>query len=105
MKLFYDHLIDRGRLTSLIKHQAKTKNEEKQMLKMLDELLHSTVLDVILFHLDEKHHEEFLTMLHQTPHSEEVLIYLKQKGHPEIERKIKKEVKKLTEKILGEIGD
>lgn len=105
MKLFYDHIIDRSKLTSLIKHQAKTKKEEKQMLKTLDELLHSAVLDVIFVHLDEKHHEEFLTMLHQTPHSEELLIYIKQKGHPKIEEKIKREIDKLTAKIISDLDN
>lgn len=104
MKLFYDHLIDKASLTSLIETKAKTKAEKQKLLRTLDEIVHNTVLDVILVSLDERHHEEFLSLIHETPHSEDIFIYLRQKAHPKIEEKIKKEVEKLQSKILKELG-
>lgn len=100
MRLFYDHLIEKSDLLEIIEKQAKTKKGKERLLILLDEILHSAVLDVILIHLDEKHHEEFLAMVHEAPHSEEILVYLKQKAHPEIEEKIKKEIERLKEGII-----
>ena len=104
MKLFYDHLIERTTLHKRIDKEAKIEEEKKKLLQTLDEMIHHAVLDVILVHLDEKNHEEFLTMLHKTPHSEELLVYIKEKGHPEIERKIKEEIERLTKSIFKELG-
>lgn len=104
MKLFYDHIIDRSKLSSLIEAHAKTEKEKKELHGTLDELFHNAVLDVILVHLSEKHHEEFLEILHKAPHSQEVLIYIKQKGHPKIEEKIKERIEEVTREILKELG-
>lgn len=103
MRLFYDHLINRSTLLALIDREAKTKKERESLLRSLDELLHHAVLDVIFYHLDEKHHEEFLLMLHETPQSQELLIYLREKAHPQIEEKMREEVEKLSKKILGDL--
>ncbi len=104
MKLFYDHIIDKNDLVGLINKKAKTKAEKDKLLKVLDEILHKTVLEVVLVHLDPKHHEEFLVMVHATPHSETILMYLREKAHPQIEEKIKREVESLKEKILKDVG-
>lgn len=104
MKLFYDHLIDRSDLEQLLEKKAKTKAEKEKLLKLLDEIVHKTVLDIILIHLDERHHGDFLAMIHEAPHSEEIFIYLRQKAHPEIEEKIKREVEKLTTKIISDLN-
>lgn len=103
MKLFWDNLIDKADLVKLVEKHAKSKKERQELLRQLDELLHNTVLDVILVHLEPRHHQEFLAMVHATPHSETILIYLKEKAHPQIEEKIKKEIEKLKEKILQEL--
>lgn len=103
MRLFYDHLIDRSKFANLIELEGKSEREKKKLTHLVDEIIHNAVLDVILLHLDEKHHEEFLALLHKTPHRQELLVYIKQKGHPKIEEKIKKEVEILTNKILSEL--
>lgn len=102
MKLFYDHLIDKGDLINLIQKHAQTVKEKENLLSTLDELVHHTVLDVILVHLDRKHHEEFLALMHETPHSQDLLIYLREKASPEIEEKIKTEIERLKSKIFKE---
>lgn len=104
MKLFYDHLIDRSDLEQLLEKKAKNSAEKEKLLKLLDEIVHKTVLDAILIHLDERHHEEFLEIIHKEPHNESILIYLREKAHPEIEEKIKREVEKLTTKIISDLN-
>ncbi len=104
MKLFYDHLINKTALTNLIEKKGKSKKEKQNLHETLDELIHNTVLNVILTHLDEKHHEEFLVMLHKTPHDAGILVYLKKKAHSKIEDKIKKEIKNLKESIFNDLN-
>lgn len=104
MKLFYDHLIDKKDLEVLIQKGAKSKKEKEKLLKTLDEIIHNAVLDVIFVHLDERHHADFLAMIHEAPHSEEIFIYLRQKAHPEIEKKIKGEIEKLKVEIIRDLA-
>ena len=103
MKLFYDHLVDKSTFLNLVSSKSKSKKEQKKLEEKLDEIVHHAVLDVILFHLDEKHHEEFLALLHKTPHSEELSVYIKEKGAPEIEKKIHEEVERLLQEITAEL--
>lgn len=102
MKLFYDHLVDRKGLSSLI-NEASDPKERVKLMKLIDETIHNTVLDVIFSHLDEKHHEEFLIMLHKEPHAAGILVYLKEKAHPQIEEKIKEGIEELKNKITSEL--
>lgn len=102
MKLFYDHLIDKRKLVKEIETKSKNEYEKTDHLRILDEIIHNSVLDVILTNLDEKHHEEFLVMLHKSPHDLGLLVYLKSRAHPKIEEKIKTRFKNLRTKILKE---
>lgn len=103
MRLFYDHLVDKSKLLEIVHTKAQDENEKKKLFKTIDEIVYHAVLDVILVHLDEKHHEEFLTLVHKTPHSEQILIYIKQKTQPDIEDKIRTEMKLLIAKIATEL--
>lgn len=102
MRLFYDHLIDKSKLTRLIEEKEKDFEKRIGLHKTLDEIIHNTVLDVIFSHLDKKHHEEFLVLMHKNPRSTELIVYLKLKAHPEIENKIKKELEELKNNIFKE---
>src|SRR5579859_2319445 len=101
MRLFYDHLVDRKALASLI-NEASDPKERVKLMKLIDETVHNTVLDVIFSHLDEKHHEEFLVMLHKEPHAAGILVYLKEKAHPQIEEIIKERIENLKNKLISE---
>lgn len=103
MRLFYDHLVDRSKFVSLIEREARDEEEKKKLHQTLDEIIHHTVLDVILIHLDEKHHEEFLALIHKTPHSKKIIIYIKQKGHKDIEEKIRSKIESLAKEIEAEL--
>ncbi len=102
MRLFYDHLVDRKGLSSLI-NEASSPKERVKLMKLIDETIHNTVLDVIFSHLDEKNHEEFLVMLHKEPHAAGILVYLKEKAHPQIEEKIREKVEDLRDKLISEM--
>lgn len=103
MKLFYDHLINKSNLVKIIEEKEKDFEKRISLHKILDELIHNTVLNVIFTHLDKKHHEEFLVLMHRNPRSTEIILYLKTKAHPEIENKIKEELQFLGSKIIKEI--
>jgi biopolymer transport protein ExbB/TolQ len=103
MRLFYDHLVDKTKLVKLIEEKEKDFEKRISLHRMLDELIHDTVLNVIFSHLDKKHHEEFLVLMHKNPRSTELLIYLKTKAHPKIEDKIREEAKKLEKNISSEL--
>lgn len=102
MKLFYDYLVDREDWSKLI-HETTDPKERIKLMKLIDETIHNAVLDVIFSHLDEKHHEEFLLLFHKEPHAAGLMVYLKEKAHPQIEEKIKEEIKKLKEKIAFDL--
>lgn len=102
MRLFYDHLVDREGLAKLIDSAANPK-ERVKLMKLIDETIHNTILDLIFTHLDEKHHEEFLMMLHKEPHAAGILVYLKEKAHPQIEEKIKERIAELRTKITSDL--
>lgn len=100
MRLFYDHLVDKTNLARLIEGKEKDFKKRIDLYKMLDEIIHNTVLDVIFIHLDKKHHKEFLVLMHKNPRSAELLVYLKLRAHPQIEAKIRERVENLKNKIL-----
>lgn len=89
-------------LVKLIEAKEKEFDKRISLHKTLDQIIHNTVLNVIFSHLDKKHHEEFLVLMHKNPRSTELIVYLKLKAHPEIENKIKKELEDLKGKIIKE---
>jgi len=103
MRLFYDHLIDKTKLVKLIEEKGKDFEKKIGLHKVLDEIIHAAVLDVIFSHLDKNHHKEFLVLMHKNPRSAELLVYLKLKAHPQIEDKIREKIGDLRDKILKEI--
>ena len=65
---------------------------------MVDETIHHEVMSVILIHLPEEHHEEFLERFQARPHDPSLLAYLRAKVG-DIEDKLKETGQELREKF------
>ena len=103
-KIFYDHLVELGKIDKQIKKVAKTSEEKEELWGLVDEIIHHKVFDVILGKLPREHHEEFLEKFHASPHDESLIDYLKEKIGQNIEELIKQEIGSLGEEILREIN-
>ena len=76
--------------------------ELAELIKIIDETLRHHTLDLILTHLPNQHHEEFLIKFNSDPHDQTLLDYLK--IHiPDIEPKLKDHTSKIKAEILRDI--
>ena len=100
MKIFYDEIIQIGELMTHIQHLEIDTQEKEELAQMVDETVHHEMLSVILTHLPEEHHEEFLERFQAKPHDPSLLEYLKVKVEG-IEEKLEKKGKEIREKIKG----
>jgi len=101
--LFYDHLVDISsieiHLTSL---QLKPK-KEKKFRQMIDDILHTGILEFILQKLDSHYHRTFLSRLEYAPYDPELLEYLKKHIDDQIEAEITKESQHIQKLILKDL--
>ena len=102
-KLFYDHLIILEEVESEIKKSAETEEERHELWQLVDEIVHSKVLESILDKLPGEHHEEFLDKFHKAPYDEGIIDFLKEKIGENIEEIIRAEIGDLAFEILQEI--
>ena len=103
-KIFYDHLVELGKIDKQIKKVAKTSEEKEELWGLIDEIVHHKVIGCILGSLPREHHEEFLGMFHKSPHDEELLFsYLRRKIGDNIESLIRQEIGGLATELLEEI--
>ena len=103
MRLFYDHLIlDLDEVYAEVEQLEIQPRERRELVGLIDETTHHTVLDTILNHLDKAHHEKFLHRFHQAPHDPEHLQYLREKVD-DIEEKINDAIHDLKQILLQEL--
>ena len=102
-KLFYDHLIILEEVEAEIKNAAETEEDRHELWQLVDEIVHSKVLESILDKLPSQHHEEFLDKFHKAPYAEGIIDFLKEKIGENIEKIIRAEIGDLAFEILQEI--
>lgn len=102
-KIFYDHLVIREEIISELEAHDLSEDEREELVRHVDAILHSTVIETILNHLPKEKHEHFLTAFHASPHDEKLLEYLKAEIKDDIEEKIKVEAKRVKKELLDEI--
>lgn len=102
-KVFYDHLIKFEEVTKVLGEYELDAVEMEEIVRIADETIHVSVIDVILTHLPKDKHEQFLIQFHDKPHSEFLVAYLEKEAHPEIQRKITEAVEKTKKEILAEV--
>jgi len=101
--LFFDHLVIKEELDFELNSYQLTSEEREELLEIIDEILIHQILNLVLNFLPKDTHEEFTALLHQSPHDESLLEYLKNHANPEIESEIKKHASKIKSEILSEI--
>lgn len=98
--LFFEHLIVIEGLDKKIKKVSSSNEEMQELWRYVEELIHTKVLDCCLGNLPKKHHPEFLEKFHKAPHDLGLLEYLNQKIGKDVEKLIRKEIKKLSKELL-----
>lgn len=95
MLLFYDHIIDK-RETLIIIDSLDIPVEKKSHFKaLIDDILHSGIVEYILSKLQPRHHKTFLYQLEKAPHDPELLAYLRTHITEDIEDQIRLESARL----------
>lgn len=98
MKIFYDHLVSIGEVITEIESLEIEESEKEELARLVDETAHHEMVDVILTHLPEEYHEEFLERFHAKPHDPTLLEYLKARGGG-IEEKLKQAGERVRTKL------
>ena len=102
-KIFYDYLILIDEVIAELNQFAIDPEEKTELIDLIDQTLHHHTLDVILNHLPEEFHEEFIARFHSTPESVELLSYLKAHTPVDIELEIKKIADQVKKGLLSDI--
>lgn len=97
--IFYDHLFSKQEVADLINQIQEAENLRGRLHQLVDDILYQGIIDLILTKLDQKKHNLFLEMLHERPYDTEIILFLRQHAHSNIEDDIKQE----AEKLLGDI--
>jgi hypothetical protein len=101
-KIFYDHLTVTEEIVTELDKYKITSVEKTEIVELIDENVHHSVLNVILKNLPKEKHEEFLLAFHHRPHDPDLLEYLK-KEIKDIEKIITDEANKVKKELLAEI--
>ncbi len=76
MSYFYSHLINLEPMITKLDEMDLTSEQKHHLAKLLDSLIHHTVLDQILSSLSGEDKKIFLTMFYQDPHHPQMMDFL-----------------------------
>lgn len=102
-RIFYDHLVSTDAVISCLLEHAIAEEDKAELLKIIDELYHHHLLNVVLSHLPKNHHREFVTKLTKDPGDPQIMVFLKSHIEIDIETEITKQGQKLSEDLQKEI--
>ena len=77
--LFYDHIINVHHIHSEIESLDITIEEKVTIINLFEDTIHHRIVHAILDRLSESDRKYFLELLHQKPHHDSVLTFLKSK--------------------------
>jgi len=100
---FYDHLIIKEELTAELDVHNLDAEEKAELITLIDEIFHHHTFNLILSHLPEKHHSEFIAKYHKSPHDKDLLVYLKDKVTVNLETEISTLAKKIKKELLEDV--
>lgn len=103
MIYFYDHLVLIEEIASELNAYDLPDEERAEILGLIHHTAHQHILNVILNHLPQEHHENFLTKFQTTPHDPELLAFLKREIKTDIESEITIQAARIKKEILAEI--
>lgn len=102
-KIWYDHLVVIEEITSHLDQFEVDPEEKQELIDLIDQTLHHHVLNVLLNHLPNEHHYEFIASFHTNPADEKLLDYIKSKVQVNIEEEVRKQATRIKKEILNEI--
>ncbi len=97
--IFWDDYLNFGDLHKKVKKIASSREEQDELMCIIDELTHHRLMDCILSNLNEIHHQEFLVQFSKNPSDENLTHFLKERIKTDFSLLIKIEVEKLKEEI------
>lgn len=101
-KVFYDHLISiQDILVELDEHRL-SHNEKVDLIRTVDTTIHYKVMDVMLSHLPQDKHKEFLSAFRQAPFDKKHLTYLR-RHKEDIDMEIVKAIEKAKKDMLKDL--
>ena len=103
--LFYDHLIIKTEILSIISGSEAEENQKGKVLQLVDDIYFQSITKYILSSLDEKHHKTFLIKVHEKPYDPDIIVYLRDHLGDDVEDQIKKEAERITQKILKDLSE
>lgn len=102
-KVWYDHLVVREEINAEILAHKLPPEEAKELLELVDQILHHHALNVVLSHLPKEHHEEFINRFHASPHDPTLLAFVQDKVTINISAEIKKQADRVKKDLLADI--
>lgn len=102
-KLFYDHLVSWEKLTRSLDTLGAHGEDRIEIIEIIEESLHTEILIIVLEHLPQEKHEEFLDRFYEAPHDEIHIEFLKIHAHHNIEEKIQNRSTEIIEEILVDL--
>ena len=99
-RVFYDHLIDWDKLTQSLDSLSVDGEDRIELIELIEESLHTEVLLVILHHLPQENHKEFIQRFHSAPHDESHLHFISSHTTTRIDDAIRAKSQEVFENLL-----
>lgn len=104
-RLFYDHLLNLDELEKRVKKITKDKEEQHEIFRLVDEIVHHRVIGCILHQLPDEHHQDFLHKVSERPHDRSIISFLRERIAHDIEEFIKLEIHRVAIELLKIVAD
>jgi len=101
-KPFYHHFIRVEKIYIAVKKSGLRRNEEKEIWELVEETIHTRILNALLEKLPEGKHEEFLEKFSLRPDDTRLIDYFRQEA-TDIESHLEETFRSLEEEILADI--
>lgn len=106
MKVFYSHLlVNYGELAATMERLSISRPEKLKATELINQTIHHGVVDAILEHVDDRHHERILTRIKAAPDDPGILDLVNQLAEDDIELILKRRIAAmhldLMEDLLG----
>lgn len=102
--IFYDHLVDKTEVLLFIDRLPEPENHKGKLRQLVDDIIHSWLIEYILQKLHPHQHHTFLSRLEAAPYDPELLAYLKDHISPEFEGDLQREAESLVKTIKTDLG-
>lgn len=103
MKIFYDHLTPKDELLAPIYSSSLDPEEVKELENLIDEIIHHKILNLILNHLPDEHHEAFVGLISKDPSSSQIIVFINERISFDIEVEISNHFKSIKSEIEKDI--